>query len=427
LSGLAFHTITLGCKLNQFDSAVIEGELLRRGYRPIATVAGAAVVVVNTCTVTHKADAEARRLIRGVRRRNPDCKLLVTGCYAVADATALRSIEGVDVVFGNRDKRRLGAILDDLGIEGGEACPSTAPAPHFGGKSRALLKVQEGCRLVCSYCVVPQVRGPSRSVQPLEVERAALGMFASGYREIVLTGINTGDYGLDLDPPTDLETLLRRLLSSCGPNRIRLNSLEPLSVTDGIIDLMSSDPRLAPHLQIPLQSGSDAVLQRMRRNYRSRDYRGLLRRLRKAIPHIGLGADVIVGFPGETDEEFRQTHELIADSPLNYLHVFAWSPRKGTAAAGLPDRVPGPVIKQRSARLRGLGELLSLRFRKSFEGRRLDAVVLGRSKALTGNYIEVVLEERAASPGDLVGIRIRHVTEEGALAVVEEPPSWARA
>jgi threonylcarbamoyladenosine tRNA methylthiotransferase MtaB len=427
LSDRGFHTITLGCKLNQFDSAALAGELVRRGFRPLAAPEGAAVVIVNTCTVTHKADADARKLIRGVRRRNPDCKLLVTGCYAEADAEPLRSIEGVDIVFGNRDKERLAAILDELGLTGEDRCSSLPPTPHFGSRSRALLKVQEGCRLVCSYCVVPKVRGPSRSVPPQEVEQAALSIFASGYREIVLTGINTGDYGLDLDPPTDLEGLLRRLLSSCGPNRLRLNSLEPLAVTDGIIELIASDPRLAPHLQIPLQSGADRVLRSMRRNYRARDYVELLRRLRATIPHIGLGADVIVGFPGETDEEFLRTHDLIAGSPLNYLHVFAWSPRKGTAAAELPDRVPGPVMKRRSARLRELGERLSLRFQKSFEGRRLDAVILGNSRALTGNYIEVELEDSAAPPGDLVGVRIERVMEAGASAVVEQAPSWARA
>ncbi len=427
MSGRGFHTITLGCKLNQYDSAALEGELVRRGFRPLPAPEGAAVVIVNTCTVTHKADAEARKLIRGVRRRNPDCRLLVTGCYAEADAEPLSSIEGVDVVFGNRDKARLGEILDDLGLEGEKLSPAPPPAPHFGGRSRALLKVQEGCQLACSYCVVPRVRGLSRSVPPHEVERAALSMLASGYREIVLTGINTGDYGLDLDPPTDLETLLRRLLSACGPNRFRLNSLEPLAVTDGIIELMASDPRLAPHLQIPLQSGSDTVLRRMRRNYRAREYVELVRRLRAAISHIGLGADVIVGFPGETDKDFRLTHDLLADSPLNYLHVFAWSPREGTDAAALPDRIPEPVVRRRSARLRALGELLSLRFRRRFEGLRLDAVVLGRNRALTGNYIEVELKDSDATPRDLVGVRIVRVTEAGAAAVVEQAPSWARA
>jgi threonylcarbamoyladenosine tRNA methylthiotransferase MtaB len=259
------------------------------------------------------------------------------------------------------------------------------------------------------------------------VERAALSIFASGYREIVLTGINTGDYGLDLDPPTDLERLLRRLLASCGPNRLRLNSLEPLAVTDGIIELLAAEPRLAPHLQIPLQSGSDAVLRRMRRNYRTRQYLDLVSRLRDEIPHIGLGADVIVGFPGESDEDFEMTRDLIADSPLNYLHVFAWSPRGGTAAAAMPDRIPVPVVKQRSAELRALGERLALRFKKSFEGKLLDAVVLGKGRALTGNYIEVGLEDSDASPGDLVGVRIERVTEDGTSAVAVQAPAWARA
>jgi threonylcarbamoyladenosine tRNA methylthiotransferase MtaB len=423
----SFFTITLGCKLNQFDSAAIEGELLRRGFRPAGEVSHADVVVVNTCTVTHKADAEARKLIRSVRRRNPDCKLVVTGCYVESDAEAIRAIPGVDMLFGNPEKQRLGAILDELGLAG-ERCSPGAPVAelHFGSKSRALLKIQEGCRLVCSYCIVPQVRGRSRSEPPDEVLERASRLWRRGYREIVLTGINTGDYGLDLDPRIDIAELLRRLLEVCGPNRLRLNSLEPLAISDGVIELMAADPRLAPHLQVPLQSGSEEILRLMRRNYRLEQYLDKLNRLRSRIPHIGLGADVIVGFPGETDDHFRQTYDFIAASPLNYLHVFAWSPRRGTDAARLPGRVEGPVMRERSAKLRRLAEQLSLGFRKEFEGKLLDAVVLGADRALTGNYIDVRLEGRTASRGDLIGVTIRRATTAGTTALPAAPPAWAR-
>jgi threonylcarbamoyladenosine tRNA methylthiotransferase MtaB len=399
--------------------------------------------------VTHKADAEARRLIRSVRRGNPDCRLLVTGCYAELEAERLAAMDGVDRVFGNREKAGIGAILDELGIAGGNGAPGDGEAPergradrgcdaaldlpsdlHFGDRSRAFLKVQEGCRLVCSYCIIPRVRGESRSVEPRRLEIAALELFEAGYREIVLTGVNTGDYGLDLNPRTDLASLLRRLLAACGPNRIRLNSLEPLTVSDELIELLAGEPRLAPHLQVPLQSGSPAILRAMRRNYRLDAYLERLVRLRAAVPHAGIGADAIVGFPGETEERFRETLDFVESSPLNYLHVFSWSPRPGTTAAGLPDRVPVPEIRERSRRLRALGERLSFRFRKRFEGHCLDGVALGptgggRSRVLTGNFIECELAGPAPKPRSIVGLRIERVTPGVTLAAPADPPGWA--
>ncbi len=433
-----FHTITLGCKLNQFDTAAVEGELSLRGFESEEDLSRAVVVVVNTCTVTGKADAEARKRIRQVRRANPDCKLLVTGCYAELDAEAIRSMQDVDVVFGNRDKARLPAILDELGLGARPApdrgCDGALDVPqalHFGERSRAFLRVQEGCRLACSYCVIPQVRGPSRSVPPEQVEEAARRLFERGYREIVLTGVNTGDYGRDLSPRIDLAALLHRLLEGAGPNRIRLNSLEPLTVTDSVIQLMAADPRLCPHLQIPLQSGSESVLRRMRRNYTLEAYRTRLASLRRAVPHVGLGADVIVGFPGETDDRFEETYRFIADSPLNYLHVFSWSPRPGTPAAGYEDRVHGATVRRRSTRLRQLADRLSLQFRNGFVGETLDAVALGRRRsdgrlrALTGNFIEVVLDETSAVPGRPLAVRITDASPSETNAEACGMPKWA--
>ena len=443
-----FHTITLGCKLNQFDSAALEGELARRGLRPQSDPSRAAVVIVNTCTVTHRADADARKLIRAVRRGNPDCRLLVTGCFAERDAEAVRAVGGVDLVFGNREKPGVARLFDRLGIgvapapasettvaEADRGCDAAVLLPsalHFGERSRAFLKIQQGCRLSCSYCIIPKVRGPSRSVAPAEVERAARSLVRSGYREIVLTGVNTGDYGRDLEPATDLAMLLERLFAGCGPTRFRLNSLEPRTVTAPIVELFRRERRLASHLQVPLQSGSTEILRRMRRNYRREAYLERLRQLREAVPDIGLGADVIVGFPGETEERFRETYEFIAASPLNYLHVFSWSPRAGTPAAELDGRVDPAVIKRRSRALRELATDLGLAFRRRFVDRTLDAVVLGprrddgRLRALTGNFIEVALEENAgARPGEPLDVRIRRVTRDETTAVGCGAPGWA--
>jgi len=439
-----FHTVTLGCKLNQFDTAAIEGELARRGYVPVADAAEAAVVVVNTCTVTAKADAEARRLVRGIRRANAGCRLLVTGCYAERDAAALSRIPGVDRVFGNFEKSALPGILDDLGVaalpvapvagataagdRGCDAAIDAVPALHFGERSRAFLKVQEGCDLACSYCVIPRVRGPSRSVPPDAVERAFRSLLDAGFREVVLTGVNTGDYGKDLEPPIDLATLLRRLFAVCGPNRVRLNSLEPRTVTDEIIEMMRAEPRFAAHLQVPLQSGSESVLRRMRRNYRTTLYRERLERLRARVPHVGLGADVIVGFPGESDAEFEETLRFVAGSPLNYLHVFAWSARPGTPASDLGGAPDGRVVRERSRRLRELGTELGRRFRATLVGRVLDAIVLGerdaddrRLRALTGNFVEVTLPAGSAARGVRVDVRIEREMDGVVPATVVGP------
>jgi len=442
MHGQGFHTITLGCKLNQFDTAAVEGELARRGLSPTKHCADAAVVVVNTCTVTGKADADARKRIRGVRRANPDCRLLVTGCYAELDAEAIRAIDGVDRVFGNRDKARLPQILDEMGI--GEAvdaleqsdrgCDATLDLPRalfFGDRSRAFLKVQEGCRLACSYCIIPTVRGASRSVPPEIVERSLLELLDAGYREIVLTGVNVGDYGRDLGESNNLQTLLERLLSVCGPNRLRLNSLEPLTVTDGIVDLMAAEPRLASHLQVPLQSGSREVLRGMRRNYRLEQYLDRLQTLRARVPDVGLGADVIVGFPTESEALFRESYDFVAASPLNYLHVFSWSARPGTPAAQLEERVPNAEIRRRSTAMRALGDQLSLKFRAGLVGQTLDAVALapaadGRIRALSGNFVELLLPAGSARRGEVISARVSSATIDETEAEPLATPLWAR-
>lgn len=431
-----FHTITLGCKLNRFDSAALEIELLARGLTPDESPDRAAVVIVNTCTVTAKADAEARRIVRRVRRTNPMCRLLVTGCYAERDPRALR-FDGVDRVLEHRGGPRWHEVLDDLGLPprvAGDGPPGACSSPlglRFGDRARALLKIQEGCDLRCSFCVIPAIRGPSRSVPPEEIESALASLLVDGYREVVLTGTNIGAHGRDLRPRGDLTGLLRRLLGVTGPNRLRLTSLEPLTVTDGILSALADEPRLAPHLHVPLQSGSERILRRMRRNYRGADYLDRLRAARKRVPHAALGADVLVGFPGETDDDFQQTFDLIARSPIDYLHVFAWSPRPGTDASAMPDRCAPATVRRRSAMLRELGGRLSLRFRRRFLGETLDAVLLGPGlsgetcRALTGNYIEVKVDARDVVARHPVRVRIESVSPDEVRGEIVGVPCWA--
>lgn len=444
-----YKIVTLGCKLNQFDSAGIEGQLRARGFTSAGEDDSAQLVVVNTCAVTENADRDARKLARRAKRDNPGCRLLVTGCYAEMDRTRLEGMEEIDAVVGHADRASIPRVLDalehELGLRGSGRSDTSrresalsgdrseessrgmadiacieeafdASALHFGERTRAYLKVQEGCDLRCSYCIIPRLRGRSRSVPPDLLESALSGLIARGFQEIVLTGVNTGDYGKDLDPVMDLASLLERLLEVPGLGRLRLNSLEPRTVTDGIIRLLKESRRLARHLQVPLQSGSDETLGRMRRNYRTDDYRGVVEALRREVPEIGLGADVIVGFPGETDRLFEATARFIEDSPLNYLHVFSYSDRPGTPASGMEGHVPAEAIRERSARLRSLGRDLGFSFRRRFVGRTLPALVLqetrpdGRMRALTDNFIDLGLEASASEINTIVPARVTAVT-----------------
>ena len=438
--------VTLGCKLNQADSIAL-GARLRlmgferaRGHGDGRPERGADVVIINTCTVTANADREARQIARRLRGANPNALVIATGCYAERDPAGLSAVPGVDHVVP------LAKQLERVPVLAAEAfgLDPHAPAPGLGrfgategcdpdlgpgDRTRALLKVQDGCNLRCSYCVIPSVRGDSRSVPPETVLTRIGLLIEAGFREIVFTGVNTGDYGRDLDPPMRLHQLLRRAIEVEGLGRLRLNSLEPKTVTTELIELLAGcGGRVAPHLQIPLQSGCDAVLARMRRPYRTADYARLVETLRRDVPGIALGADVIVGFPGETDEEFEATRRFIESSPLNYLHVFSYSPRPGTAAASLPGHVPAAVVKWRSARLRRIGEELSLRFRRAFVGQVRTALALreirpdGRLRVLTDNFIDLGcdLEGRDSAPlmNRLLEVRIREATERVTLGTL---------
>ncbi len=431
-----YRIVTLGCKLNQADSAALEARLRHLGLTPHtddgprgalsgrfegrAAARGADLVILNTCTVTHRADRDARQLARRLRRANPESTLIATGCYAERDNGAVAALAGVDHVVGMRDQAaRVGALVartfdlpyDAAARETGPfgATDACDPLDAAATRTRVYLKIQDGCDLRCAYCIIPSVRGDSRSLHPDEVLRRITQLSLTGYREIVFTGVNTGDYGRDLDPPLRLHDLLERALDLPDLGRLRLNSLEPKTVTPEIVRLMASGGgRLARHLQIPLQSGSDVVLGRMRRNYRTADYTRVVERLRKAVPSIGLGADVIVGYPGESDGEFETTCRFVESSPLNYLHVFSYSLRPGTPAAALEGQVAPAIIRERSARLRAIGQNLSHRFRRSFIGHRLPILTLrevrpdGRLRAVSDNFIDLGLDVGARPAGPLI-------------------------
>jgi len=403
-----WRIVTLGCKLNQFDSAAVAGRLGGAVSRA-AEDKPADLVLLNSCTVTHRADREARRLLRSLRRDNPRATVVVMGCAAKRDAQMFRDMPEVDVVLG--PTAEVEAFLSEWDGAAGEACTAT---PWFAERTRAFLKVQEGCDLRCSYCIVPSVRGPSKSVPAEEALAGLRGLLAAGYKEVVLTGINTGDWGRDLPGRRRLPDLLDLLLEAPGDFRLRLNSVEPRRVTERLLEQMvSSEGRLCRHLQVPLQSGSDAVLRAMKRNYSAAFYRKVLETAAEAVPGIALGADVLVGFPGETREDFAGTLRVIEESPLAFVHAFGYSPRPGTPAAQLGE-VPAAEVKARVHEVVELGHEKARRFAESQRGLPLRALTLSDGEVLTDNFLTARLEGDPAPQNTFVGVTVE-VDPDGSL------------
>jgi threonylcarbamoyladenosine tRNA methylthiotransferase MtaB len=399
---------TLGCKLNQYDTTEVQALLEARGFRTVPFEEPAQVYVINTCTVTARADYSDRQAIHRAVARNPEAVVVVTGCYAQTNPEAVAAIPGVDVVLGTQDKYALPELLDQArdrarplvrvsDVFTARDLPAIPVRRFTPGYTRAFVKVQDGCQHRCSFCIVPFARGGSRSQTVEVVVEQIEELVGAGYAEIVLTGVDLGHYGWDLMPRTTLAALVRRLLDVRGLARLRLSSVLPAYLTDELVELVVGDRRICRHLHVPLQSGSDRVLRAMRRPYTARMYRALIERLAGAIPDLGLGADVITGFPGETDAEFGATEALVEALPFTYLHVFSYSDRRGTEAARRPaPRVPPETIRQRTARLRRLAGVKQLEFRRTQIGRELPVLVLeqreretGRLVGLTDNYLEL--------------------------------------
>ena len=421
---VAFYT--LGCKMNVYETAYMEEQFKKAGYKVVSFEEKADVYVVNTCTVTHTADAKSRKALRKAKQRNPEALVVATGCYSEVYPEEVERIGEVDFVTGNVEKfsivelveKRMRGEVPRTFVKGVWSEKRFYPLTlrHFEGKTRAFLKVQQGCQLFCSYCVIPRARGAMVSMEPQEVLKQARELVEAGYKEIVLTGTHLGAYGVDLQDGWNLAKLVKRLIEVPGIYRLRLSSVEPLEFSDELIEVITSSEKVAPHFHIPLQSGSRTVLERMERRYTPQDYRRVVEEIVKRRPEGCIGTDVMVGFPGETDEEFEETRKLIEDLPLGYLHVFPYSRREGTAAAKLEDSVPPQVKKERAAILREIGREKSVFFRKQFLGKELEGLVLyefpdGKSVALTGNYINVVLD-RKLLPGSIVRFRLEEVGKE---------------
>jgi threonylcarbamoyladenosine tRNA methylthiotransferase MtaB len=460
-----YHVENFGCRATQADGAALERQFEARGLAA-ASAAQADVVVLNTCTVTNSADQDARAAIRRVQRQNPLAKIIVTGCYAQRAPHEIAALPGVTAVIGNSHKHQLAELslplLSDLpwrsasnaAIDGINqvaalaaevdrqqtrqaflplsvltenrdlrtenwvfvsdifahtellAAPvfeSATTGSHENDRTRPNLKVQDGCDNRCSFCVIPSVRGHSRSLPLPQIVREVTALVSAGYREVVISGINLGRWGRDFEAPERFGDLVFAILSETQLEKLRISSVEPMDWSNELIALVASSPRIAKHAHVPLQSGSDAVLRRMHRKYRPWHYREKIEKIRAAMPTAAIGADVMAGFPGETDAEFEATRRLIEDLPFTYLHVFTYSARPGTPAAAMPNLVPIHIARERNRILRDLAAEKKLAFMRSFVGRPIEAITLSDAhsgpdgeftEALTDNYQKLFVKGR---------------------------------
>jgi threonylcarbamoyladenosine tRNA methylthiotransferase MtaB len=439
-----FSIENFGCRATDADASALRKGLLAQGLTAVREHSGADVVVLNTCTVTAAADSQAREAVRKIHRSNPAARIVLTGCYAQRAPEELARLEGVAWVIGNSHQSEIPGLLggvfssgelsqsraadflplanlrdDSMSLARGPAkiltgdifaqtpameMQSVSGAPIESDRTRPILKIQDGCNNRCSYCVIPFVRGSSRSLPPDAVVEEVRALAAAGAREIVVSGINLGAYGRDLSPRTDLVSVVRRILHETGLEQLRFSSIEPQDVTEDFISLVASSDRIARHFHIPLQSGSDLILRAMHRWYRTAHYAERVRLIRRVLPDAAIGADVIVGFPGETGENFQITVDFIERLPFTYLHVFSFSERPGTGAEKLGERVSHEVIRERARKLRTLSLAKSAAFRASQTGHTMRALTLARTgeswtEALTGNYQKVRIAGRLAANG----------------------------
>ena len=413
---------SFGCRASQADGAAIGAALEERGCETVEAGAAADLIVINTCTVTREADTDARRAIRSLHRDHPHSQILVTGCYAQRAPDELASLEGVTRVVGNSHKAHIAEIVSARSedyhgqivigdISRQREFSATAVKDAYQDRSRPNLKVQDGCGNRCAFCIIPQVRGRSRSAS-LGSILSQMQDLAERYAEVVLSGINLGRWGRDLPDQLRFCDLIRAILRETSIRRLRISSVEPMDWSEDLLALVAQEPRMAKHVHIPLQSGSDAVLKRMFRKYRTRHYETRLHVAQRLMPEAAIGADVMTGFPGETDAEFSETVRFIEQHPFTYLHVFTYSERPGTAAASFGDAVPIEVRRERTRVLRALSDRKNLAFRRGMIGRTLSAVTLGNGAALTTNFLQVELE-RARAANELIEVEVGGVSGSG--------------
>ncbi|HUI41365.1 MAG TPA: tRNA (N(6)-L-threonylcarbamoyladenosine(37)-C(2))-methylthiotransferase MtaB [Terriglobia bacterium] len=447
-----FHLANFGCRASQADGAALKRQLMAAGFEETGNFASSELAVLNTCTVTATADAEVRQVIRRIHRANPGCRIMVTGCYAQRAAAEIAALDGVAWVVGNSHKHRVAEFLTAVASDEAVAAPVEAGLTaalrvagqatsqsagltivgqitadfHFvpvfaDDRTRPTLKVQDGCGARCAFCVIPSVRGPSRSLPPESVIGEVQALERQGFREVVLSGINLGGYGRDLGRRIDFLGLLERILNDTSIARLRISSIEPMDVSPALIRLAARESRLADHFHVPLQSGSDRILRLMNRRYWTRQYAERILAIREVLPHAGVGADVMTGFPGETAQDHAATLECVDRLPFTYLHVFPYSARPGTPAAARAEQVPGRVAHERA---RELGALIATKRQAFLEAqfaRRLSVVTLENGaespsvpakprRALSSNYLPVSLDAPYLPPNLLLDVQVGRVS-----------------
>ena len=420
---------TLGCRLNQAETSLIASRFRQDGYNIVNFGEPSDVCVINSCTVTEQADAKCRQVVRQVLRRNPDTYVAVVGCYAQTGAEALQSIDGIDLIVGTQEKIN---VLDHI-VE-----PIKNSAPLVVRKkmartpftidvdstevstTRANLKIQDGCDFMCSFCVIPFARGRARSRAFWDIQREAMHLVDTGHRELVLTGVNIATYEFEEKSFLDV---LKMLLRIPGLERLRISSIEPTTIPGTVLDLMADSEKLCPHLHIPVQSGADSVLEKMRRLYSRAEFLRFVERAEKKVPDILIGTDMMVGFPGEDDCAFEESCSLLEDSPLAYAHVFTFSERSGTAATRLPGKLDPKVKKARSKKMHRISEAKKVRFYRNFIGRKLRVLTeetdaQGRWLGYADNYIKVAIANAGLETNRLVDVRIDAV--DAGIAIADE-------
>ncbi len=427
-----FTITTLGCKVNQYESEALAQKLSDDGQWVISRDKEIAdLCIINTCTVTQKASMQSRQAIRQAIRSHPKARIIVTGCYAQTEPDEINKIKGVHHVIGHFDKHK----LPDMILAGKE---NILPSPdleqkihHFnpmpsvglGYRTRPFLKIQDGCNDFCTYCIVPYARGPSRSLPPERVLDNINKIHQAGYHEVVLTGIHLGNYGIDLGKrKADLLDLLNRIRKTCTIDRVRLSSIEPFELTEDIIKFVaqsgSGPAKICHHFHIPLQSGDDFILKKMHRPYSRSFFIDLVEKIHKLLPDCAIGVDTLIGFPGESDRAFENTYSLIEQLPVSYLHVFPFSPRKGTPAYSYPDKVNSNVIRERCQKMRTLGKLKRNVFYNKFKGKTLEILIEGKQKkstnllkGITSNYIPVLVKGEDKLKNTMANVTIDEVND----------------
>jgi len=419
---VALHT--LGCKLNFSETSTVGNEFLRNGFSIVDFKEKADVYVLNTCTVTQRAEKDCRQFVRKALRQNPEAYIIVTGCYAQLRPEEIANIKGVDVILGSNEKFKLFSLIDNF-RKRNLACIFVSPADKlndFGPahstdadtRTRAYFKIQDGCDYKCSFCTIPLARGLSRSMNPDDVIIQFKNLVDAGYKEIILTGVNVGDYGKSFS--TNLFKLLLKLVDVEGDFRIRISSIEPNLLSDEIIELTASHEKMCRHFHIPLQSGSPEVLKQMRRRYKVENYSELISKCIERIPEIGIGVDVIVGFPGETEENFLETYNFLNELPVSYLHVFTYSERPDTKAIELPGAVEVYERRKRNNMLRILSEKKRYNFYKEMMGKDLDVLfenenIHGKMKGFSSNYIRVCQDYNPNLINRIVTVSVENIED----------------